>query len=166
MDSPTDLPFRIGLGIDIHPSVPGGPLWLGCARIDHDRHLAGHSDGDAVAHAIGDALLSAAGLGSLGTFLPDTDPATRGISGANVLKRVAAGLSWKGAAVVNVDCSIVCESPPLAPHLDRMVRATADALGIDPSRVSIKPRHAEGLGFAGRSEGVAAQAVALVVLAV
>lgn len=164
MDSPTELPFRIGLGIDIHPFVPGGPLWLGCTRIEHDRHLAGHSDGDAVAHAIGDALLSAAGLGDLGTLLPDTDPVIRGISGANVLMRVAAGLSWKGAAVVNVDCSIVCESPALAPHLPAMVRATADALGIDPSRVSIKPRHAEGLGFVGRSEGVIAQAVAMVVL--
>jgi 2-C-methyl-D-erythritol 2,4-cyclodiphosphate synthase len=161
MDAP-NLPFRIGLGIDIHPFVPGGPLWLGCTRIDHDHHLAGHSDGDAVAHAIADALLSAAGLGDLGTFLPATDPTIRGISGENVLKRVAAGLSWRGAAVVNIDCSVVCETPTLAPHLPRMIQATAAALGVDSSRVSIKPRHAEGLGFVGRAEGVAAQAVALV----
>jgi len=161
MDAP-NLPFRIGLGIDIHPFVPSGPLWLGCTRIDHDHHLAGHSDGDAVAHAIADALLSAAGLGDLGTFLPATDPTIRGISGENVLKRVAAGLSWRGAAVVNIDCSVVCESPTLAPHLPRMIQATAAALGVDSSRVSIKPRHAEGLGFVGRAEGVAAQAVALV----
>lgn len=161
MDAP-NLPFRIGLGIDIHPFVPGGPLWLGCTRIDHDHHLAGHSDGDAVAHAIADALLSAAGLGDLGTFLPATDPTIRGISGENVLKRVAACLSWRGAAVVNIDCSVVCESPTLAPHLPRMIQATAASLGVDSSRVSIKPRHAEGLGFVGRAEGVAAQAVALV----
>ncbi len=163
MDTPNS-PFRIGLGIDIHPFVLGGPLWLGCTRIDHDHHLAGHSDGDAAAHAIADALLSAAGLGDLGTFLPATDPTIRGISGENVLKRAAAGLAWRGAAIVNVDCSIVCETPALAPHLPKMIEATAAALGIDASRVSLKPRHAEGMGFVGRSEGVAAQAVALVVV--
>jgi 2-C-methyl-D-erythritol 2,4-cyclodiphosphate synthase len=125
-------------------------------------HLEGHSDGDAVAHAIADALLSAAGLGDLGTFLPAGDPATAGISGADILRRVGNALSGRDAHIVNIDCTLVCDEPPLAGHRAAMETAVADGLGVSREAVSLKPRHAEGLGFAGRGEGVWASAVVLV----
>ncbi len=154
--------IRIGQGVDMHRLVPGGPLHLGGVVIPYDLHLDGHSDADVVAHAIADALLSAAGHGDLGTLLPADDPSTAGISGAQVLSRVAEVLAFRGARLLNVDCSVVCDSPPLARYVPDMVDAMAEALGVSRSNLSIKPRHAEGLGFVGRDEGVFALAVALI----
>jgi len=156
--------MRIGQGIDVHRLVPGGPLRLGGIAIPNNVHLEGHSDGDVVAHAIADAILSAAYLGDLGTFLPADDPTIAGIAGTEVLRRVAKALAQQGAKVGNVDCSVMCDCPPLAEHVPAMTNAVAMALSVSTRCISIKPRHAEGLGFVGREEGILAMAVALVTL--
>jgi len=154
--------IRVGLGMDVHPLIPGGPLCLGCCEIPFDYHLKGHSDGDVVAHAIADALLSAGGISDLGTFLPASDDSIKGISGEDVLKRVASVLAQAGVMIINVDCTVMCDRPSLAGYVPSMIKATSLALEISPSQVSIKPRHAEGLGFAGTGQGIFSQAVVLV----
>jgi 2-C-methyl-D-erythritol 2,4-cyclodiphosphate synthase len=159
-----DPGFRVGTGFDVHPLVAGRPLVLGGQVIPHDRGLAGHSDADVLLHALCDALLGAAGLGDIGQHFPDTDPAFRGISSLELLRRVAALLAGAGYGVVQVDTCIIAEAPKVSPHYPAMRSAIAGALGIDAGRVGVKATTTEGLGFTGRREGIAAQAVCLIAL--
>jgi 2-C-methyl-D-erythritol 2,4-cyclodiphosphate synthase len=154
--------LRVGIGYDVHRMEPGLPLTLGGVSIAHDRGPRAHSDGDVLAHAIGDALLGAAGLGDLGTLFPDTDDRFRGASSLSLLKAIRERLRERGAAVVNVDSTLVAEAPRVAPHVAAMREALAGALGVPAVRISIKATTNERLGALGREEGIAAVAVALV----
>lgn len=156
--------MRIGIGYDIHPLVEGRPLVLGGVRIEHPRGLQGHSDADALVHALCDALLGAAALGDIGTHFPETDE-FRGISSLVLLGRVGAMLRERGYRLVNADCVVHAERPRLAPYRDAMVDAMARALGVDPGLLSVKATRGEGLGPVGEERAVAAQAVALIELA-
>lgn len=154
---------RIGIGYDSHRFGSGGPLRLGGIDIDFDRHLVGHSDGDAIAHAITDAVLGAAGLGDIGELFSDRDPANRGRDSVEMLGIAVARVHDAGYEVSQVDVSVVAERPRLAPHRDAMRAAIADALGVPPVCVSIKGKTNEGMGFIGRGEGIACIAVAALV---
>lgn len=153
--------LRVGTGYDLHPLVPGRRLVLGGVEIPHERGLAGHSDADAVAHAVIDALLGAAGAGDIGSWFPPGDPASAGADSLMLLARVVAALRADGWTVSNVDVTVVAQEPRLAPHVPAMRTRLAAALGIDRSQVSVKPKTADRLGALGRGEGIAAQAVAL-----
>lgn len=154
--------YRIGIGYDIHRLEPGWPLTLGGVALAHERGLVAHSDGDALAHAIGDALLGAMALGDLGAHFPDTDPTYRGMSSLTLLERIRGLLTERGARVVNVDSTLILEAPRVHPHVEVMREALAAALGMAPDTLSVKATSNEGLGAVGRSEGIAAMAVALV----
>ncbi|HVX23050.1 MAG TPA: 2-C-methyl-D-erythritol 2,4-cyclodiphosphate synthase [Acidimicrobiales bacterium] len=153
--------MRIGQGIDVHPFArdPHRPLVLGGVVVEGARGLAGHSDADAAAHAIADALLGAACLGDLGRHFPDDDPTWAGADSIALLTEVVARVAAAGFRPVNVDCTIVAEAPRLAPYTDRMAQRLAAAVGAP---VSVKATRAEGLGALGRAEGVGCLAVALV----
>lgn len=153
------MTVRVGLGFDIHPysDDPGRPLVLAGVHLE-GRGLSGHSDADAVAHAVADALLGAAGLGDLGTHFPDTDPAFAGVDSMGLLAEVVR-LVTKNFVVGNVDATVILEAPKLAPHREEMQRRLAEVVGAP---VSVKAKRAEMLGAIGRREGVAAFAVALV----
>jgi 2-C-methyl-D-erythritol 2,4-cyclodiphosphate synthase len=153
---------RVGLGFDVHPFAPGRPLILGGVEVPSERGLAGHSDADALTHAVADALLGALALGDLGRQFPDTDPRYRGISSQVLLGEVMERVRGAGGQVVNVDATIVAEAPRLAGWLEGMQARLAGALGVPPERVSVKAKRAEGMGALGRHEGIAAMAVALV----
>lgn len=155
--------LRIGIGYDVHPLVAGRPLILGGIRIPYDRGLAGHSDADVLAHALGDALLGAAGLGDLGRHFPDTDPAYTGISSMILLGQIKEMVQTEGWTVGNIDAVIVAEKPRLAPYVAEMRQALAQVLGTSERQVSIKATTTEGLGFCGRGEGIAAQVVVTIV---
>lgn len=153
--------MRVGFGYDIHRLVAGRPLFLGLIEIPFERGLLGHSDGDAVAHAVADAMLSASGLADLGHHFPDTDPAWKGASGLVILtesKKLAAARGFRPA---QVDVTIVAEAPKLAPHRDAMRRALAEALNLSADEVGVKARTNEGLDAVGRGEAIAVYAVAL-----
>lgn len=154
--------LRVGQGFDIHRLVGGRPLWLGGVRIPHRRGLLGHSDGDAVLHAIADALLGTVAAGDLGQHFPDTDPRWRGADSARLLAEVARIVAAHGGRVVNVDVSILAEAPKLAPHLPAMRARLAALLAIAEACVGLKARTMEGLGPIGAGEAIAAQAVVLV----
>ncbi|HXH83733.1 MAG TPA: 2-C-methyl-D-erythritol 2,4-cyclodiphosphate synthase [Candidatus Tectomicrobia bacterium] len=149
---------RVGLGFDLHPLVRGRPLVLGGVTVPSEVGLDGHSDADVLAHAIGEALLGALALGDLGRHFPDTDPRWRGASSLALLRHVVALLGERGARIVNVDATVLAQGPRLAPWLDEMVKALADALGVPVARVSVKAKSPEGLGLVGRREGIAAMA--------
>ncbi len=153
---------RAGLGYDIHPIAKGLPLVLGGERFESDWGLDGHSDADVLLHAIGDALLGAAALGDLGTHFPPSDARWKDASSLDLLRRIAALLADRGARVVNVDATLIAESPRLAPARERICANIATALGIAASRVSVKATTNERLGSIGRGEGLAACAIALV----
>lgn len=153
--------MRIGQGFDVHALVPGRRLVIGGVDIPYDRGLAGHSDADVLLHAIADALLGAAGLGDIGRHFPDTDPHYRDIDSRVLLREVAARVRQAGYAVVNVDATIIAEAPRMAPHVVQMVANVAADLGVDAARVNVKAKSTERLGFAGRGEGIAAEAIAL-----
>lgn len=153
---------RVGIGYDVHRLVPGAPLMLGGVRLEHTHGLDGHSDADVLLHAIIDALLGAAGLGDIGQQFPPGDPRYRGISSLVLLECTAGLLRERGWTVVNLDSSAIAEQPRINPHVAAMRRAIAGALGIAEDAVGIKATTNEGLGFAGRQEGIAAFAVALV----
>lgn len=153
---------RIGIGYDVHPLVEGRPLVLGGVTLDHPRGLAGHSDADALSHAVVDALLGAAHLGDIGSHFPPSDPAFAGISSLRLLEEAARRVNQAGYRILNVDSVIVAEEPRMAPHLARMATCLAEAMSIEPGRVGVKATSPEGLGALGRAEGIAAQAVALV----
>ena len=157
-----DPGLRVGLGYDVHPFAPGRPLFLGGVEIAHEAGLAGHSDADVLLHAICDALLGAAALGDIGQHFPDRDPALRGIASLELLRRTAALLAAAGWRTLQVDAIVVAEAPRIAPHAAAMRAAIAAALAIPAQSVGIKATTTEGLGFVGRREGIAAQAVCLV----
>ena len=154
--------FRIGQGYDIHALVPGRKLLIGGVDIAFDRGLLGHSDGDVLLHAICDALLGAAGLGDIGGRFPDTDDALRGADSAVLLGTVGREVRARGFTVVNIDTTIIAQAPRMAPHIATMVANVARLLDIEASQVNIKAKTNERLGFLGRGEGIAAQAVALI----
>ena len=157
--------MRIGQGIDAHPLVPGRRLVLGGVEIPHDRGLDGHSDGDVLLHAVASALLGALGEGDLGRHFPSSDPALAGIDSGEILSRVAVMVRERGYVVGNVDGTIVAQEPRLAPHLEKMCSAIAGRLGVAADRVNVKVTSTDRLGAIGRGEGIAAQAVALLVRA-
>jgi len=160
-----DPGIRVGVGWDVHPFAAGRPLVLGGVTVPHPRGLAGHSDADVLLHAICDALLGAAALGDIGTHFPDTDPALRGIASVELLRRTARLLAGAGWSPLQVDACVLAEEPRLAPHCPAMRAAIAAALAIAVERVGLKATTTEGLGFVGRREGIAAQAVCLIVRA-
>jgi 2-C-methyl-D-erythritol 2,4-cyclodiphosphate synthase len=158
-----DPGYRIGLGLDVHPFAEGRTLVIGGVAIQHDLGLAGHSDADVLAHAICDALLGAAALGDIGRHFPDSDPAFHGISSLELLRRTVAILRAAGWRPLQVDSCVLAEAPRIAPHEPAMRQAIAAALSIPEGNVGIKATTTEGLGFIGRREGIAAQAVCLIV---
>jgi 2-C-methyl-D-erythritol 2,4-cyclodiphosphate synthase len=153
---------RIGQGVDYHRLVEGRKLVLGGVEIPFERGLAGHSDADALAHAIGDALLGAVSLGDLGEHFPDRDAQHRGRSSLDFLREIRDLVERAGWRIRNVDATVLAERPRLAPHRDAMRRNIASALGIDPELVSVKATTTEGMNAEGRGEGISAQAIALV----
>jgi 2-C-methyl-D-erythritol 2,4-cyclodiphosphate synthase len=159
----SQLPFRIGFGNDIHRLVRGRALILVGVRIPFEKGPAGHSDGDALAHALTDALLGAAALGDIGAHFPDTSPKWRNVSSLLFLRHTRKLLRQAGFGVVNVDATISLERPKLRPHILAMRRKVAAALGINPGQVSVKAKTGEGLGSVGRGEAIRADAVALIV---
>jgi len=155
--------MRIGTGFDVHALVAGRPLVLGGVTIPFERGLAGHSDADVLLHALADALLGALALGDIGHFFPDTDPAWRGADSRELLRHVMTHVSSQGWSIGNVDTTIIAEAPRLATHVPAMRARIAADLGCDVGRVSVKAKTTERLGFTGRGEGIAAQAVVLLV---
>jgi 2-C-methyl-D-erythritol 2,4-cyclodiphosphate synthase len=155
------MKLRIGQGFDVHAFVPGRPLRLGGIDIPHREGLLGHSDADALLHAITDAILGAAGLGDIGRMFPDTDAAHRGADSRQLLQGAYVRVREAGWHVVNVDCVIVAARPRIAPHVEAMRTTIAGLLDVAPEAVGIKGKTTEHLGFTGRGEGIATFAVAL-----
>lgn len=153
---------RAGIGYDVHRLVEGRPLILGGVEIPHDRGLDGHSDADVLCHAIADAVLGALGECDIGHHFPNTDQSIRGISSLEILERVAAIARKQGARIVNIDSTLIAEAPKIGPHLEAMRAHLSRSLGIPASAVGIKATTNERMGFLGRSEGIAAMAVASV----
>lgn len=153
--------MRIGQGFDVHRLVAGRALLLGGVRIAHTRGLAGHSDADVLAHAVGDALLGALGAGDLGVHFPSSDERWRDASGAALLAEITAKLAPAGLSIANVDATIVAQEPRLAPFRVEIQESLAKLLGIEAARVNVKLKSTDGLGAIGRGEGIAAQAVVL-----
>ena len=156
------MSLRIGQGFDVHALVAGRKLVIGGVEIANDKGLLGHSDADVLLHAICDALLGAAALGDIGRHFPDSDPRYKGIDSRELLRHVARLVRERGLVPGNVDATIVAEAPRMAPHIPAMVANIAADLGIDETRVNVKATTTEKLGFAGRGEGIAAQAVCIV----
>lgn len=153
--------MRVGFGYDVHAFADGRPLILGGVEIPHPRGLLGHSDADVLLHAICDAMLGAAALGDIGRHFPDSDPAYAGISSLILLRRVAELVSGNGYWVQNLDTTVVAQQPRLAAYIPAMADNIADAIGLNIAQVNVKATTTEKLGFAGRSEGIAAYAVVL-----
>lgn len=156
------MSMRVGMGYDVHRLVEGRPLIIGGVEIPWEKGLLGHSDADVLVHAIMDALLGAAGLGDIGTHFPDSDEAYRGCSSLALLEQVQRLLRQEVWQVVNIDAVIMAQRPKMLPHIPGMVNHIYSALGIDKLSISIKATTTEGLGFVGREEGIAAQAVVLI----
>lgn len=154
--------LRIGQGYDIHRLVAGRPLRLGCVEVPFERGALGHSDGDAAAHALCDALLGAAGLGDMGQWFPSSDERWKDADSMMFLRDVSERLATMGARVINADVTVVIEQPRIGPYLEAMGEAMAGALGILPSLLSVKAKSSDGVGPVGRGEAVTALAVALV----
>jgi len=154
--------LRVGLGVDAHALAEGVPLVLGGVEIESPRGLAGHSDGDVIAHALIDALLGAAGLGDIGSLFPPGEPEWEGASSLDLLGRAGAQVREAGWEIVNADCILIGEEPRIAPLREQMRQRLAEALGADPDRINVRATTTDKLGFTGRSQGLAAQAVALV----
>ena len=155
------MPFRIGQGFDVHALVPGRPLIIGGVTIPFAQGLLGHSDADVLLHAITDAILGAAALGDIGRHFPDTDPAHAGADSRVLLRAAMAAVRDAGYRVGNIDATVIARAPKLLPHVPAMVANIAADLGIEPDCVNIKGKTTEKLGFTGRGEGMAAQAIAL-----
>jgi len=154
--------LRIGHGFDVHPLVAGRKCIIGGVDIPHAQGLDGHSDADVLLHAICDALLGAAALGDIGKHFPNTDPRYKDIDSRELLRHVAALLKQKGYSVVNVDATVIAEAPKLAPHITAMCANIAADIGIALDDVNVKATTTERLGFTGRGEGIAAEAVCLI----
>jgi 2-C-methyl-D-erythritol 2,4-cyclodiphosphate synthase len=155
----TDL--RIGLGVDAHAFADGIPLVLGGIRFDDDRGLAGHSDGDVITHALIDAVLGAAGLGDIGTLFPAEDDSLRGVSSLLLLRNAYGKVTAAGFELVNADCVLIGEQPRIADRNDEMRTRLAETLGVEVGRIAVRATTTDRLGFTGRGEGLAAQAIAL-----
>jgi len=155
--------IAVGIGYDIHRFVEGRPLWLGGVEIPHERGLEGHSDADALLHAICDALLGAAGLGDIGRHFPGSDPSLRGIASAELLRGTQRLIVRAGYRVSNIDAVVIAEEPRLGLHQERMRAAIASAAEVPASSVNVKVTSNERMGAIGRAEGIAAYAVALIV---
>ena len=153
--------MRIGQGFDTHALVGGRELVIGGVRIPYEKGLAGHSDADVLIHAVCDALLGAAGLGDIGAHFPDTDARFKGIDSRKLLREVAQLLRQRKLRVANVDATIIAQAPKMAPHIAAMRANLASDLGLAPDAVNVKAKTTEKLGFVGRGEGIAAEAVAL-----
>ncbi|MGI8510976.1 MAG: 2-C-methyl-D-erythritol 2,4-cyclodiphosphate synthase [Gemmatimonadaceae bacterium] len=151
---------RIGIGYDSHRFVPGGPLILGGVSIPADVSLHGHSDADAVAHAVTDAVLGAAAAGDIGALFPDTDAVNKGRNSIDMLTAAVQTVRALGHSVINVDVTVVAESPRIGPHVAAMRARLAQALGVEPNAVGVKGKTNEGMGWIGRGEGIACIAVA------
>ena len=159
------FPFRVGQGFDVHALVAGRPLIIGGVTIPHPRGLLGHSDADVLLHAVTDAILGAAGLGDIGRHFPDTDPAHAGADSRRLWREAAAAGRQAGWRVVNLDATVIAQAPKILPHVPAMVAHLAADLDMSPDAINIKGKTTEKLGFTGRKEGIAAQAVALIALA-
>ncbi len=155
------MKLRVGVGYDVHRLTEGRELILGGVNIPYEKGLLGHSDADVLLHAISDALLGAAALGDIGRHFPDSDPAYKGIDSMILLKRVSKLLEDKGFFISNIDATIVCQRPKLAPFIDEMRNNIADCLELSADDVNIKATTTEALGFEGRGEGISSHAVCL-----
>ena len=153
--------MRIGMGYDVHRLVEGRKLILGGVEIPYEKGLLGHSDADVVVHAVMDSLLGAGALGDIGKHFPDTDPAYKDISSIELLKHVSKLLRDNNYTIGNIDATIICQRPKLAPYRDMMIENIARALGVEKNRVCIKATTEEGLGFTGEGLGISSQAIAL-----
>ena len=151
---------RTGMGFDVHAFAGTGPIMLGGIAIPHDRGLQGHSDADVVLHAITDALLGAVGLGDIGEHFPPSEPRWKGAESARFLAHSAALVRAEGGLIDHIDCTVIAEVPKIGPHREAMRARIASILDLDVAQVSLKATTTEGLGFTGRGEGIAAQAVA------
>jgi len=154
--------IRIGMGTDVHAFAPGRDLILGGVIIDHDMGLAGHSDADVLIHAVCDAILGAAGLGDIGDLFPDTDPKYKDIDSRILLAACARKLEQAGYRIINLDCTVFAQAPKLGPKKQQMAAGMAETLEISAECVNVKATTTEHLGFIGRKEGIAAQAIALI----
>lgn len=155
------MDYRIGQGYDVHALVPGRPLVIGGVTVPYDRGLLGHSDADVLLHAITDALFGAAALGDIGRHFPDTDERFAGADSRVLLRECAARLAAAGFAIQNVDSTVIAQAPKLAPHIDAMRANIAEDLGLPLTRVNVKAKTNEKLGYLGRGEGIEAQAAVL-----
>lgn len=153
--------MRIGQGYDVHAFCDGDSIIVGGVRIPHNRGVKAHSDGDVLLHAIADALLGAAALGDIGHFFPDTDEQWEGADSRELLRAVLHAVQAEGYCVVNVDSTIIAQKPKMAPHIDQMRTLIAEDLAVDRAAVSVKATTTEKLGFTGREEGIACQAICL-----
>ncbi len=149
----------VGIGYDVHPLVEGRRLVLGGVDIPHSKGLDGHSDADALLHAITDAVLGAIGEADIGHFFPNTDPQWKGAPSHLFLAEAARQVGLRKGRIINIDATLMAQQPKIAPHISKMKQCIADAVGIPPARVGIKATTNEGLGFIGREEGIAAMAV-------
>lgn len=154
--------IRVGQGYDVHRFKEGGYIILGGVKIDYEKGLEAHSDGDVVLHALADALLGAAALGDIGKHFPDTDPEFKGADSRVLLRHVYSIVQQKGYQLVNADITIIAQAPKMAPHIAAMCRNIADDLNVDVDCVNVKATTTEKLGFEGRKEGIAVQAVVLI----
>ena len=154
--------YRSGIGFDVHKLVEGRKCIIGGVDIPYEKGLLGHSDADVLLHAISDALLGAAGLGDIGTYFPDTDPAFKGADSLELLRKVGEEVAKAGFEIVNIDSVVICERPKVNPHKDVMKANIARVLGLEVAQVGIKGSTTEKLGFTGRGEGIEAQAVAMI----
>ena len=157
--------FRIGQGLDVHKLVEGRKLILGGVEIPYEKGLLGHSDADALLHAITDAILGAAGLGDIGRLFPDTDERFKGADSRVLLREAYARVKAAGWEIVNIDATIIAQAPKIAPHAPKMIANLAEDLGLEPDCLNIKGKTNEKLGHLGRGEGIATQAVALLMRA-
>ncbi|WP_339119552.1 2-C-methyl-D-erythritol 2,4-cyclodiphosphate synthase [Halomonas sp. BMC6] len=153
--------MRIGHGFDVHRFGPGDHLMIGGVKLPFDHGFVAHSDGDVLLHAISDALLGACALGDIGRHFPDTDPAWKGADSRGLLRHVVALVRGEGFEVVNLDATIMAQAPKMAPHIEAMRTAIAETLGVTLGQVNVKATTTERLGFTGRGEGIAAEAVVL-----
>jgi len=154
--------MRVGQGFDVHAFIGGRKLVIGGVEIPHEKGLDGHSDADVLLHAICDALLGAAGLGDIGQHFPDHDPKYAGIDSRGLLKDVAKKIRTLNFRIINVDATILAQAPRMAPHIPRMIGNIAADLGLAPAAINVKATTTERLGFLGRGDGIAAQAVVLI----
>ena len=153
--------MRIGYGCDTHRLVEGRKLILGGVEIAHDKGLLGHSDADALCHSVIDALFGAANLGDIGSHFPDTDPKYNGADSIELLREAGRLIRAEGYEIVNIDSTVIAQKPKMAPHIKAMAERMADALGIDPQKISVKAKTNEKMGFTGREEGIEVRAVCL-----